>query len=47
LPKTLAEAIKEVVDPNNKLLSYFNSTGKYLILPAFYKLLLNLKKLKR
>lgn len=47
LPKTLAEAIKEGADPSNKLLAYFNRTGKYQILPAFFKLLLNLKKNKR
>ena len=47
MPKTLAEAIKEGADPSNKLLGYYNRTGKYQILPAFFKLLLNLKKNKR
>ena len=47
LPKTLFEAIKEGADQNNKLLSSYIKTGKYLILPAFYKLLLTLKKNKR
>lgn len=47
LPKSLAEAIKEGADTNNKILNYFNKTGKYQILPAFFKLLLNLKKNKR
>lgn len=43
----MAEAIKEGADTNNKILNYFNKTGKYQILPAFFKLLLNLKKNKR
>jgi hypothetical protein len=43
----LAEALKEGSDPSNKLLSYYSRTGKYQILPAFFKLLLNLKKNKR
>ena len=47
LPKTLAEVIKESANPNDKLLSYYAKTGKYQILPAFYKLLLSLKKTKR
>lgn len=47
LPKTLSEALKESGDPSNKLLAYYSKTGKYQILPAFFKLLLNLKKNKR
>ena len=47
LPKTLAEIIKEIQDPNDKLLTWFATSGKYQILPAFFKLLLSLKKNKR
>ena len=47
LPKTLAETLKENADINDRLLAYYNKTGKYQILPAFYKLLLALKKAKR
>lgn len=47
LPKTLSEAMRENNNPNDKLLSYYAKTGKYQILPAFFKLLLSLKKNKR
>lgn len=43
----MSEALKESGDPSNKLLAYYSKTGKYQILPAFFKLLLNLKKNKR
>jgi len=43
----LAEVIKENVKPNDKLLNHYAKTGKYQILPSFFKLLLSLKKNKR
>jgi hypothetical protein len=47
LPKAVGEALKESGDGNNRLQAYFNKTGKYQLLPGFFKLILGLRKAKR
>ena len=43
----MQDSLKEITEPANKLEEEYIKSGKYEILPAFYKLFLSLKKNKR
>lgn len=46
LPKLLGETVRGVEAADNPLVAHYQSTQRYHILPAFFKLLLSLKKKK-